>query len=434
MYARRRARMTADRQVGRRLDRLHLISQFRYTSAALFVTTALCPAYNIRWHIGFYPTTLLELAIVATVVIFIVEALPDRSWPQRRTPFTWPAALFILAGLLSIIVAPDRRAAAGLFRAYIVEPIVIFFIASFVIRTRRQALLVVSGLGVAGLLVAIPNILVVLDAVRRHAPDISLNPPVAIFQTANAVALFLVPLIAVAASLFLFDNDRRIRILSGVFLTLAVGATILSFSRGGYLALFVVALGLVVSHPRRRVLVPVALAAAVLVALIPPVRVRIVHEIDLSDPHNSLQGRFQLWRATLRMMRDHPIFGTGLSGFKRSINPYRGDYTENLIYPHNILLNVWTETGILGLVAFIWILVQAFVVPLRGLRRGLPQWRPLHRGVLLAIIGILVHGLVDVPYWKNDLSLEFWVLLALTWAGVRWASQDSSERYTSTVR
>ena len=176
------------------------------------------------------------------------------------------------------------------------------------------------------------------------------------------------------------------------------------------------------------------MAAAVLVALIPPVRVRIVHEIDLSDPHNSLQGRFQLWRATLRMMRDHPIFGTGLSGFKRSINPYRGDYTENLIYPHNILLNFWTETGILGLVAFIWILVQAIVVPLRGLRRGLPQWGPLHRGVLLAIIGILVHGLVDVPYWKNDLSLEFWVLLALTWAGVRWASQDSSERYTSTVR
>src|SRR5207248_3760848 len=94
-----------------------------------FVTTALCPAYNIRWHIGFYPTTLLEFAIVATVVIFIVEALPDRSWPQWRTPFTWPAALFILAGLLSIIVAPDRRAAAGLFRAYIVEPIAIFFIA-----------------------------------------------------------------------------------------------------------------------------------------------------------------------------------------------------------------------------------------------------------------------------------------------------------------
>ena len=426
--------MTPNRQVGTRLGRLHLISQFRYTRAALFATTALCTAYNVRWHIGFYPTTLLELAIVVTVIVYIVEALPNQSWPQWRTPFTWPAALFILAGLISIIVAPDRRAAAGLFRAYIVEPIAIFFIASFVIRTWRQALLLVSGLGVAGLVVAIPNIVVVLDAIRRHAPDISLNPPVAIYQTANAVALFLVPLIAVAASLFLFDSDRITRIGSGVFLVIAGLATILSFSRGGYLAVLVVALGLVVSHPRRRWLVPIALVGAVLVGLIPPVRRRIVHEIDLSDPHNSLQGRLQLWRATLRMLRDHPIFGTGLSGFQRSINPYRGDYTENLIYPHNILLNFWTETGILGVVAFAWIIVQACLVPLRGLRRGVPEWRPLHRGVLLAIIGVLVHGLVDVPYWKNDLSLEFWVLLALTWAGVRWASQDTSERYTSTVR
>jgi len=29
---------------------------------------------------------------------------------------------------------------------------------------------------------------------------------------------------------------------------------------------------------------------------------------------------------------------------------------------------------------------------------------------------IVVHGLVDVPYFKNDLSLEFWVLLALGYA------------------
>jgi hypothetical protein len=29
-----------------------------------------------------------------------------------------------------------------------------------------------------------------------------------------------------------------------------------------------------------------------------------------------------------------------------------------------------------------------------------------------------VHGLVDVPYFKNDLSFEFWVLLAIAWAGI----------------
>ena len=51
-----------------------------------------------------------------------------------------------------------------------------------------------------------------------------------------------------------------------------------------------------------------------------------------------------------------------------------------------------------------------------------PVWQPLHLGVLLALGGIVIHGLVDVPYFKNDLSVEFWVLLGLSWAGRRWAS------------
>jgi hypothetical protein len=33
---------------------------------------------------------------------------------------------------------------------------------------------------------------------------------------------------------------------------------------------------------------------------------------------------------------------------------------------------------------------------------------------LPVIIAILVHGLVDVPYFKNDLAVLFWMLIALT--------------------
>ena len=36
--------------------------------------------------------------------------------------------------------------------------------------------------------------------------------------------------------------------------------------------------------------------------------------------------------------------------------------------------------------------------------------------VPVALVAVIVHGLVDVPYWKNDLSLELWALLSLTLA------------------
>ena len=108
------------------------------------------------------------------------------------------------------------------------------------------------------------------------------------------------------------------------------------------------------------------------------------------------------------MLRDHPVVGGGLAGFKQSVAPYRnGIYTEDLIYPHNIVLNFWTETGLLGLAAFAWLFVQVVRTAWSGWRDGSPPWCSLQLGILLALVGILVHGLVDVPYLKNDLSLEF---------------------------
>jgi len=69
------------------------------------------------------------------------------------------------------------------------------------------------------------------------------------------------------------------------------------------------------------------------------------------------------------------------------------------------------------LVAFVVLLVQAFRTAWRGWIIPGVDWRPFQLGVLLALVSIVVHGLVDVPYFKNDLSFEFWVLLAISWAG-----------------
>jgi hypothetical protein len=40
--------------------------------------------------------------------------------------------------------------------------------------------------------------------------------------------------------------------------------------------------------------------------------------------------------------------------------------------------------------------------------------------VLLFLVAVLAHGLVDVPFFKNDLSLQFWAFLALAAAATRW--------------
>ena len=329
-----------------------------------------------------------------------------------------PAAVFIIAGAISVVVAPDHRAALGIYRAYLLEPIAFFCVLGTVVSSYKRALIVLSGLATAGIVVSVSNSVVVLEAIRHHTLNPAVTGPVIIFTNANDVPLFLVPLIAITGCLVLHSANQRVRLFSLAFVLVAVASTLLSLSRGGYLALAAVALGLALSHRRRWWLVGGAVAVAIVLILIPPINHRLAVEVNFSNGSNTLVGRFELWRVSLQMLKDHILFGAGLAGFAQTLAPYwNPTHTDRFIYPHNIVLTFWSETGLLGLAAFAWIMVTGFIQGWRGWRTAAADWRPIQLGIVLALVAVVVHGLVDVPYFKNDLALEFWVLLGLVWAG-----------------
>jgi O-antigen ligase len=384
---------------------------YGFTILLAALTTALAPAYVIRWHVGFYPTTLLESFILLTVTIFAIETVRQRTRLEWTLPITRPALFFLLAGAISVLVAPNRVAGLGLYRAFMIEPIAFAFVLAAVVTTTGRAKLVLSGFGLAGLVAGLFNSAVVLAALRTHAYQVTETPPVVIYISANDVALFLVPLIAIAGSLLLYSLDYRARVLSLLFLAGAVPATLLSFSRGGYLALAVVAIILALSHRRRIWLLSGIAGAGALLLLLTPIGTRIAVQLQNGYGNTVIgsRGRVYLWSTALQILREQPLFGTGLSTF----------------YPHNLLLNFWVETGLLGVLAFAWLLFATFRVSWRGWREAAGEWRPVHFGVLLALVAIMAHGLVDVPYFKNDLSLEFWAIVGLTWAGTRLAAHQA---------
>ena len=84
--------------------------------------------------------------------------------------------------------------------------------------------------------------------------------------------------------------------------------------------------------------------------------------------------------------------------------------SEDFQYPHNIFLTVWSELGLLGLISFVGLVVHIFAQLIRLNKKKIDLFA-------LALVGsfsfMLIHGLVDVPYFKNDLSLEFWSLIVL---------------------
>jgi O-antigen ligase len=108
------------------------------------------------------------------------------------------------------------------------------------------------------------------------------------------------------------------------------------------------------------------------------------------------------------MLKDHPLFGVGLSGFPIVVKPYHhAQGVEIFQYPHNLVLATWSEIGLMGLIGFILVLIWFF-------RRAYKLHATRYTLLLAAaMVAILVHGLVDVPYFKNDLSMLIWLLIFL---------------------
>ena len=384
-------------------------------------------AYVLRGQVLGVPFTALELAILATIAAYVAEKLRARErFPDpRKMAYFWPLALLLLASVIAVVIAPDRRAAAGIWKAYFLEPMVFAYVIADVLRAPWDLEKFVAGFFWSGILVSVFEVIVFLYAFGVGRQGLVDQPVVILYFSPNATGLFLGPLLAMAAAFVLFGyRSERIR---AVFFTVwALPAFVLSFSRGAWVALVVALLFLAWQHRARFALLGAVAAAAAASLLLPAVRRRIEHVLNPSDPLNSVNLRGNLWRAALQMQMDpkNAILGTGLSGFKEGIKPYKdfAGYSEDLIYPHDIFLNFWTETGLLGLVAFAWLAVDWTRRTWRTLRfRG--ALRPYYLAVAAASITILVHGLIDVPFFKNDLAF-----LTLSLVGIQVAAMRQQAR------
>ncbi|MHB8571767.1 MAG: O-antigen ligase family protein [Candidatus Dormibacteria bacterium] len=395
----------------------------------LLAALAAAPAYLVQLRAGPVSTTVLELLLLAGLLLFGLDLATRRVAP-RAWPLLWPALALVATGLLAVALSPDRRGALGLYRAYILEPVVVAYALNCLLTEARH---VWAGVGAlcAGAAVAAGAQVATAVSQWPNAARFDTQPPTGFFENANFTALLCAPalMLSLAFATALWRGHRRAFPPAAVLcLVLALGV-LLSYSRGGFAATAAGLLcwvGLAVWRGERlrpRVVLAwsaaaAAVAAALFVAL-PGLRLRLLHQLNPSDPHNTLNTRFPIWDAALRMLRDHPLQGIGIREFGTQLKRYAPGLTETHEHPHNLVLNLWLCLGVLGLAAYTWCFVALAKVLRAGRRlkdhRG---FHLLHAGVAAAVVAILVHGLVETPIWKNDLSLDFWAMVAFATAAL----------------
>jgi len=383
---------------------------------AILVVVACLPIYQLRFSIGPLPSTLLEVFIVIIFLRWLWSVVRERQLPHVIFPGKWLIVLLVVAATIGIVVAPDTRDALGVWKAFIIEPVLFYLVVVNVMKREsdQKNMLYCLGLSVIGL--AVIALLQYVGAWPALEPWISESPKrvSSIFGYPNALGLFVAPVTGLMLGLLTLSR-RRISLAFVTVVTIAgLVAIATSVSRGAVMGLAASILWLaIVGDYKRRIVIGLLILIG-LMALLPASRRLAVSVITGSD--TSTDVRLALWQGTWSLLKDRPIVGAGLAGFPVVYDQYRlARHTELLQYPHNIFLNVWVELGLLGLLVFLWGLGKFCWQAARLIRYGDRGSWPTQQviGLSSGLIAMVVYGLVDVPFFKNDLAILFWIFMAM---------------------
>ena len=98
--------------------------------------------------------------------------------------------------------------------------------------------------------------------------------------------------------------------------------------------------------------------------------------------------RVDVWRNSFDLASDYPFTGLGLDNFTMPYSSYvLLVHVEHTTHAHNLYLDFWLNQGMLGLIAFVAMLVIAFTR-----RDVVPCW---HTAALAAVTVLALHGVVD---------------------------------------
>jgi putative inorganic carbon (HCO3(-)) transporter len=345
----------------------------------------------------------------------------------RRTPLDWPLLFLILCIPVSLWASADRGVSWAAAGTLIFGMALYFALVNWPPAMRRPEIVAwaLMGLGLAiallaplmsGLTVAqfsqLPLFGMVIERIGpQRLEEVNVN------VLAGSVVLILPLYVSMALRREWKRPWPVVLLAAGALGILAV--ILITRSRGAYLAAAVsIALVVVLRWPRLFYAVPAALVAgAIGVYVIGPARS--LEALSVNGALGGLSGRAEVWSRAVFALQDFGITGIGIGTFSRLIPlmyPYltlAQDFTVD--HAHNLLLQVGLDLGIPGLIAYLALLINTFVLLGSVLRRrGASLAWSLAAGAAGGLAAMLVHGIFDATTWNSRPAFVPWVLIALS--------------------
>jgi O-antigen ligase len=223
----------------------------------------------------------------------------------------------------------------------------------------------------------------------------------------------------------------KLRALSFLSCGAQVLALILTYSRGAWLGWGVSMLFFAVVLKRRIEIGVVLTVAALLLFFATPLHDRVLTLVR-PQTDKAINERMEAMKAGIELGFAYPVLGVGYGRghLREALREKHGTAAviSNIAHTHNVYIELFAETGFLGLGAFLWLLGHGLRQALSDARGVESANRVFQLGMAAAWIAFAVTGLGDVPFFHHEIRIYFFTLLALTHLSLRARLHDGRAR------
>ena len=373
--------------------------------------------------------TITEPVVALAVVAFLArqfavrmaarrtELVADHEPLWRSGPLMAPMFILLGAMLLSVFKAEDQLQSLKELAKWS-ELVAVYWLALNLLTERRKLAWFFSALVIA---VLAETAIGAAEVVLRIGPAEFLIGGLILraygtFGQPNPYAGYLNLTLPVLLGIALFADQRSLRFCSWLAALGVATVMVTTLSRGAWLGIAVALIVIGITASKRLgvwiwlalLFVAIVILAAVFGVIPFGASDRVLAAFGLSGvsldsvtaENFSAVQRLAFWQAGLNMFENNPVLGVGIGNYISQYPTYAAQGWETVLgHAHDYYLNTAAETGLVGLAAYLLLLVAAFRAMAAAVRRA-PKgiWYGIALGLLGSLTAVSVHNLVDNMY------------------------------------
>lgn len=361
----------------------------------------LLPTYLIKINIFGLPTNVWEAMVAIGFFWWLLDkkfVFERVDWLKYKTYF-FPLVLIFTGLFVGMLLNANYRMGLGIIKGWFLVPLVFIFIASEVLDNAKTRILF-QFFYLSALAVSIIAIFywfcgwVTFDARLQS-----------FFNSPNYLAMYLSPAIIIGT---VFFREKKFFYASSLILIAASFYLTFSFAAWAAVIVSILIIFFLIETKNGKRGVTMGIILFILFSFF---TFEFGSEKSTSivslDSRSSLSSRIMIWKTSEKLIQDNFLWGIGPGNFQNKYLEYQKFYPPFLEWavphPHNIFLAFWLYSGLIGLIGFL-VLLEIFFKRFFEKQKNALKFMAL--GIMLVII---IHGLFDTTYFKNDLAVIFWL-------------------------